>query len=427
MPIFPVELQRKYGLTEDILKAVLLPRTQGCVDLKWSLNETPTVGFYREPHTFLKKWPISHGITNIAIGRFYICIDPELSQTSMCDRPDNVYQFIERVTFSTKPSSAPMTYGQHGVVRRLKKEVNVCSSEIQELSSKLAAQQKEICEMKREVEIARSEVSNTKHALNDVTHKLQIAQKQRDSARAKARKCEERLEVTVADSIHYEEELLGLNEQHTKLIRDLKTEISALSCSSVSILGSGHDQSVSFCFQTKDGGRVYTHAIRELYYSLLANQIPPGKIETTIKDILSCFFPSLKLDSLQLPSESCASYMRRHELTTVSLAHKAISVLEQAETGFLHLNSDGTTKFQKKIEGTALNGMVLSVNEVPDGSGVSMIKDISQELQKLRETAHALKLPNADRINWTLIYSIILFRLRLYSKAIQQAVRRGES
>ena len=161
----------------------------------------------------------------------------------------------------------------------------------------------------------------------------------------------------------------------------------------------------AFFFQTKDGGRVYTHAIRQLYYSLLADQIPPANIERTIRTILKCFFPFLKLENLQLPSESCASYMRRHELATVSSAHKATSVLQQAETGFLHLNTDGTTKYQKKIEGAALNGMVLPVNNVTDGSANSMVEDISRELKKLRETAHALKLPNGSKINWTLIVS----------------------
>lgn len=173
----------------------------------------------------------------------------------------------------------------------------------------------------------------------------------------------------------------------------------------MSLLRNSSDQSVSFCFQTKDGSRAYTHAIRELYYSLLANQIPLSKIKSTNKAILNCFLPSLKLDNLQLPSESCAFYMRRHSLTTVSLAHKATSVLKQAETGFLHLNTDGTTKCQGKIEGAVLNGMVLSVNEIPDGSADSKIVDISRELQKLRERAHALKLPNANKINWTLIVS----------------------
>ena len=166
---------------------------------------------------------------------------------------------------------------------------------------------------------------------------------------------QEKLEVTVGDFIHFEDEMLEKSDELTRLVSNLKAEIAALSSSNVSLLGSNTEQSV------------YTHAIRELYYCLLSNQIPPGKIESTIKAILICFFPALKLDSLQLPSKSCASYMRRHELTTLSLAHKATSVLKQAESGFLHLNTDGTTKCQNKIEGAAVNGMVLSVNEVPDG------------------------------------------------------------
>ena len=49
--------------------------------------------------------------------------------------------------------------------------------------------------------------------------------------------------------------------------------------------------------------------------------------------------------------------------------------------------------------------MVLSVNEVPDGHAGSILNDVSTELQKLREVAHALRMPNADKINWTLIVS----------------------
>ena len=60
---------------------------------------------------------------------------------------------------------------------------------------------------------------------------------------------------------------------------------------------------------------------------------------------------------------------------------------------------------QKKLQGAAISGMILTVNEIPDSSADSMIADISQELQKLREIAHTLQLPNADKINWTLIQS----------------------
>ena len=40
--------------------------------------------------------------------------------------------------------------------------------------------------------------------------------------------------------------------------------------------------------------------------------------------------------------------------------------------------------FKKKLEGAAINGMVLSVNEVPDGHAGSILNDVSTELQKLR-------------------------------------------
>ena len=406
-PIFPPKLE-EYGMTEDILTMALMQCSKACelpVDVRWSLKEIPTVGFYRELHNFLRKWPQSCCLTKITIGKFYICIDPELRQKSMCSRPDNVYQFIERIAVSNKPSSAAMIYNKYAALKHLQSKVDAYSTEIQELSSKVMAQEKELTEMKREVEIARAEISNTKLTLNDITSKLQITQRQRDSARNQVQKCQEKLETTAADFIHFEEEVLGKNDELTRLVFDLKAEITDLSSSSVSLLGNSNSQLVSFCFETKDGSRVYTHAIRELYYSLLANQIPPSKIESTIRAILNCFFPSLKLDKLHLPSESCASYMRRHELTTLCLAHKATSVLKQAETGFLHLNTDGTTKSQKKIDGSALNGMVLSVNNVLDGSADSIINDISKELQKLREIAHELKLPDANKINWTLIVS----------------------
>lgn len=49
--------------------------------------------------------------------------------------------------------------------------------------------------------------------------------------------------------------------------------------------------------------------------------------------------------------------------------------------------------------------MVISVNELSDGSASSTIADISQELEQLRCTAKALKLPNANSINWTMLVS----------------------
>lgn len=50
------------------------------------------------------------------------------------------------------------------------------------------------------------------------------------------------------------------------------------------------------------------------------------------------------------------------------------------------MNTDGTTKAQKKLGAVGINGMVVSVNELPDGTAKSVISDVSRELEKLRET-----------------------------------------
>lgn len=68
----------------------------------------------------------------------------------------------------------------------------------------------------------------------------------------------------------------------------------------------------------------------------------------------------------------------------------------------MYINTDGTTKHQRKLNATAFNGVVLSVNEVPDGTAHAIINDIESHLDKLRTAAHQLDLPNADMINWTL-------------------------
>ena len=53
----------------------------------------------------------------------------------------------------------------------------------------------------------------------------------------------------------------------------------------------------------------------------------------------------------------------------------------------------------------AVNGTVLCLNEVSDGSAQCIAKDISAELAKLREIAKSLGLKYPERINWTLLTS----------------------
>ena len=84
----------------------------------------------------------------------------------------------------------------------------------------------------------------------------------------------------------------------------------------------------------------------------------------------------------------------REELKTVSNAHKATVFCEHAagNNGF-QMNTE-ELQAQKKLGGLVINDMVVSVNELSDGTAKSAIADISREFEKLRKTAHALKVPN---------------------------------
>lgn len=150
----------------------------------------------------------------------------------------------------------------------------------------------------------------------------------------------------------------------------------------------------------------YSPEIRKLYYNLLAEQVPVSKITDIIQYVLKCFHPTENVEDLQLPKKSCATYMRKEELRTICDAHKATVICgDSTKSKQLHLNTDGTTKNQKKLGGVVANNLVLSVNELQDGSAVSAVDDISREFEKLRHAASMLGLPNPNSINWTLVVS----------------------
>ena len=72
----------------------------------------------------------------------------------------------------------------------------------------------------------------------------------------------------------------------------------------------------SINLETKEGKR-YSPIIRKLYYSLLASQVPPGKISKIIRDVLVAFFPNVGACKVKLPAGTFTNYMRREELKTL--------------------------------------------------------------------------------------------------------------
>jgi translation initiation factor 1 (eIF-1/SUI1) len=134
---------------------------------------------------------------------------------------------------------------------------------------------------------------------------------------------------------------------------------------------------------------------------LLADQIPVSKISDIIRTVLKSFNPSMNVEKLNLPKKTCASYMRKEELKIISDAHKPQMISKDVREGKgIYLNTDGTTKQQKKLGGVVANSMVISVNELPDGKAISIVENISREFEKIKRIAKMLNLPSANSGLW---------------------------
>ena len=71
----------------------------------WKLCGTPTVGFYRKLHIYLKRQP---NLSKVLIGKLYSVIDRSFQEKG--SRPDNIYRFVDNIVSSNRLSDDPMLY-----------------------------------------------------------------------------------------------------------------------------------------------------------------------------------------------------------------------------------------------------------------------------------------------------------------------------
>lgn len=247
-----------------------------------------------------------------------------------------------------------MNYGDHArrqEIKELRSDVTSCNQELQQMARE--------CEQLREqFKTSQLQLQSTEQALRDVTNENVLLRKKKDVAEKKAAKTE-------AYKAVLEEECARLHIDNIDLALELENEVEEESAKDPDF------DVLSICSKT---GQRYPPEVRKLYYSLLTSQVPASKIEVIIKTVLKTFHPSVDVDQLQLPKKSCASYMRMLELKTISNAHKATVLCEQAAEGAgFHLNTDGTTKAQKKLGGVVVNNMVVGVNHLADGTAKSVV------------------------------------------------------
>ena len=101
--MFPPEL-REQGLCQEVLSSTLELVRAGNVDHSWKLCGTPTIGFYRKLHTYLKRQP---NLSKVLIGRLYSVIDSNFQEKG--SRPD-IYRFVDSIVSSKRQSDDPMLY-----------------------------------------------------------------------------------------------------------------------------------------------------------------------------------------------------------------------------------------------------------------------------------------------------------------------------
>ena len=127
-----------------------------------------------------------------------------------------------------------------------------------------------------------------------------------------------------------------------------------------------HTEHQPFFIETRTTGRhkQYSPIICQLYYALLVERIAPKKIKGIVQSVLKYMVPAADVGSLQLPSKSCTDYMRRDELPTVSRAHKKTASI--------------------------MNGMVLGVYDVANGSADATLQAMRSEMEVIRTIAEEL-------------------------------------
>ena len=307
---------------------------------------------------------------------------------------------------SDKDTLNPAHYHPHNVDRREKRKNERISKlqavikqkdvEIKRLQKTLYKQEKEMKKLQHTLMVMTDELHLVKQALTEASNEVTTLKKQHTTDLRKLDKLQKSHDSTVADFMASETTIERLEEEKVEL-KQVLSEFQEFKK-----LLERNSPSCKQAIVTKQG-REYAPVIRKLYYSLLSSQIPASRAAEIVKAVLKCFLPDCDVDNIQLPSERCAGYMRKDELTTISTAHKVSVLFKTGQS--LHINTDGTTKQQRKINSAAVNGIVISVNEVPDGTAESIVNDINSELEKLRNAAKDLGLPNHMSINWNMFAS----------------------
>ena len=388
------------GFHEEALKAAFTNAQKNFPVL--AFTQRPSINFYKHLHSFLKRWCFTRNATKTAVGKFYLAIDPFLDKKM---RPDNVYRHIEQ-QISTNNN-------KHEAFRSTRRHNNSPVSDdptvfAAEVNTDVPMHCHNNCQW---VDCSKNDISECKldedkkdeyndldlgHALSNTTETMENLVKKYEKQISALQKNNE---VLQAEIYKYENELQQILDKYEIETPPITSHDESFKHCQDKLPHKKENMSSHTLTETKHG-KSYNVTTRKLYYKLLISGIPPGKVESTVKNVVEHFAPTSDPSKLNLPKASTANYMRREEMKTLCDIHKASAL---CNSQMIHLNTDGTTLSQRKIAAASANGLVLAVNEVSSGAAEDIAKNISKELQRLRKVANDLGMKNANSINWSIV------------------------
>ena len=381
-----------FGLTKEIVKNLAeLPNSS----ITWRLTSQPTIQFYIDLHQHLKAFKLSQE----QIGRLYRKIDPWLEQTVQCetnayrkiaklchhDHPSEFVQYFSPPSASGSPSPPTPTLflemlpkGRKGqkiksclYAKNFSKSLSISTkhnSKLGKMQDQLTSSKQKLTEEKQQHRQTYKQKQELTQVVEAQKATLQIYKSKLGEMKQRIKELTETMQEMEVDA---EEAIEEIQSEYSEQVEELHTQLEA---------------SANVTIKTKEKNQ-YNPRTRALYYKLLSRRIPPGQIKDTIQDVVATLVPSAEVSKLELPSSSCAEYLRRDEITVISRAHKA-STLGKAKE--LHLNSDGTTLHQQKKGATILNGIVLGVHDVYDGSAAAALEDLEVEIEAVNQMGKEL-------------------------------------
>ena len=319
----------KHGLNSETLKYIL----HNPYHVTWMMSVCPTIQFYIDLHNILKK----NRITSEMIGLIYTCrsIDCEIKQN--LESNAQAYNYVVAVLKQDCSQNQKIHHGGSRIVK------------MEEQSKKLKhaneRQHKEIETLQNALEETRKIVNEKNKEINTLKKTVKELQDENDRLMYELEECKNEIKDY---------------ESKYKMQENKQPQASTLSTFSC---------------------QAYTNNVRQLYYSLLALRLPVRQIRAVVENVIKYLFPDVDISNLRLPSKSCASYMRKQEIPTINKIHKAT---ELAKSEQWHLNSDGTTLNQKKKCAFLVNGVVVGIQDVANGSSEVALDALKHLLSKLQ-------------------------------------------